>query len=348
MVRKSKIKIVYENIDISREIVGEILSISATDNLNSVDDISISIKDTTRKWMDSWNPQKGDTISAFVIGENWDKEGDYKELPLGKFSIDELIHSGPPQIININGISYDLSGGIKENIKNRAWENIDLKTIAREICTEANIELYMDIEANIIPRYNRIEQNEETDLSLLKRLCELESLTLKTQIDKIIIFDERVYEGHKSILNIKHTNSLNYNIQSNDLSTYDSCIVTYFDSKLKKTITGSFTPTNRKGYKKSTGKILRIKEGEGLVGTTETQRKEELNKRAQNYLRGANKSGIIVSINDIKNSFDLWAGAMITLLDFGVYSGRYLITNISRDISDKSTMSLSLQKELGY
>lgn len=346
MVRKSEIKLFYENIDITREVVGDILSLNTTDNLGSVDDISLSIADKDRKWMNKWQPQKGDTLKIKLSGENWDEVGDLKKINLGPFSVDRLSHSGPPQTVSISGVSYGLSGSIKENIKNKVWENIDLKTIAMEICNGADIELFMD--SNYIPKYSRIEQNEETDLSLLKRLCDKDSLILKCEIGKIIIFDERKYEGGKSILEIKHSNSLSYHIESNDLETYDSCEVSYFDPKLKETITGLFTAPNRNGYKESTNKVLRIKDGEGLEGKTAEQKKEKLKRRAQNRLREVNKGAINISINNLKGSFDLWAGAIVTLSDFGVYSGRYLATSIARSLGDKFSMSINLQRELGY
>lgn len=346
MVRKSQIKLFYENMDITREVVRDILSLNTTDNLGSVDDISISIADKDRKWMNKWQPQKGDAIKIELSGENWDEVGDLKKINLGPFSVDRLSHSGTPQIVSISGVSYGLSGSIKENIKNKVWENIDLKTIAMEVCKGAGIELFMD--SDYIPKYSRIEQNEETDLSLLKRLCDKDSLVLKCEVGKIIIFDERKYEGNKSILEIKHSNSLSYNIETNDLETYDSCEVSYFDPKLKKSITGVFVAPVRAGYKKSTKKVLRVKDGEGLKGKTVEQIKEELKRRAQNKLREANKNGVNVSINNLKGNFDLWSGGIVTLSDFGAYSGRYLVTSIARSTGDNFSMSINLQRELGY
>ncbi len=345
-MRRTRVRVVYENKDITREIVEDVISVSLTDNLSRADDMSISMKDPTLKWMGGWMPEKGDRISIELHGENWEMEGDIQKISFGPFCIDSLSHKGSPQTVGIGGVSFGLESNLKGERKNRAWENINLKAIAEEIAKGAGAKLYFDSDYN--PSYKRVEQNEEGDLSLLKRLCGNECMEIKVENNQIIIFDERKYEGLESIMTIPHTPSLDFSITNDDADSYDKCVVTYFDNKNKKKITGEYTAPPREGYSTGTGRVLRIKGNDGIQGETYEEIQGELVRRARNMLRQANKRSIRASISNMKGDFKLYSGAMVTLEGFGKYNGRYMVKRVRRSVGSKYSMSIELQREVRY
>jgi len=58
----------------------------------------------------------------------------------GEFYIDSINFSGPPDVVNIRAISYDLNSDIVDKKENHVWENVDFKTIITEIAKNRKIE----------------------------------------------------------------------------------------------------------------------------------------------------------------------------------------------------------------
>ena len=213
----------YEGVNITKDITEDLISMNYTDNLDSADELELNIKDINRKWLKEWHPRKGDKIDVTIIGEHWDSFGDLKTYPCGLFQVDAITYSGPPSVISIKAISVDIKANYKDEKRNKSWENVTLKDIVSEITSKANKSLIYEVE-NII-KYKRVDQSLESDLQILKRLCEQEGLSLKSAVDKMNICDKEKYEKEDALGIIELTPYLNFTIDSDDADTYDSCVI---------------------------------------------------------------------------------------------------------------------------
>ncbi|MGL4954401.1 MAG: phage late control D family protein, partial [Cetobacterium sp.] len=244
-------------------------------------------------------------------------------------------------------ISVDIKANYKDEKRNKSWENVTLKDIVSEITSKANKSLIYEVE-NII-KYKRVDQSLESDLQLLKRLCEQEGLSLKSAVDKLIVFNKEKYEKEDALGIIELTPYLNFTIDSDDADTYDSCIIEYYDPTLKETLRGEFKAPEREGYKENTNRILRVKENNSVPGESKEEKEAFLTKKAKSKLRSKNSNETKVNISNRKGDFITWAGSTVTLVNFGVYSGKYVVNKITRTIGDSGyKQSLELNKTLEY
>ena len=85
-----RLKLNYNSKDISTDIAPYLLSFQFSDKASGeADDIQINLEDRDKLWESEWFPNKGDTIEAFFIIENWESAGK-TEVQLGVFEIDEI------------------------------------------------------------------------------------------------------------------------------------------------------------------------------------------------------------------------------------------------------------------
>lgn len=184
--RKSRIEIFYEGKNITQNIHNQLLSCSQSDSINELDSLELTLENKGMYWLGSWFPQKGDILKTILILENWEIDGNIVVHDMGEFYIDSINFSGPPDVVNIRGISYDLNSDIVDKKENHVWENVDFKTIITEIAKNRKIELISDISFN--RKYQRIEQKLQSDFDFLKSLCEEAGANLKLFNNKIVIF----------------------------------------------------------------------------------------------------------------------------------------------------------------
>ena len=80
------------------------------------------------------------------------------------------IFSGPPDVVNIKAISFDIASDIVDKKENKVWENVTYKTIFNEIAKKRNIKAICEI--SLIE--NIKEQNKSYNLTFdfLKKLSE--------------------------------------------------------------------------------------------------------------------------------------------------------------------------------
>lgn len=65
-MRKTKLKLIYEGVDISKDISTYLLDYSYTDNDNDAEEIQVNLHNVERPWMAEWYPKKGDKMSADI------------------------------------------------------------------------------------------------------------------------------------------------------------------------------------------------------------------------------------------------------------------------------------------
>lgn len=345
--RRIDISTKYNNKDISNDLKPYILSLSYNDVISGqADDVQITLEDKNDIWKSDWFPDKGATLSISLISNAWDNLNDIsKTFSIGLFEIDEIDCKGYPQTIDIKAISIPDNNTLRGVERTKSWEKTELKVIAKEKADNANMELYWDTDIN--PILDRTEQTQQSDLSFLLQLCNDQGLALKICNNQIIIFDEEKYEqaeAHITIIkpnttyqakeNMTYIKCLNYDFRSKIRDIYASCHVKYQQSKTNQVIETTFTVPNKKG------KTLEVKE--------QVENLAEAERLAKKRLREKNKEETTGNLNMIGN-FNLVAGSVVNVLGFGVFDGKYIITNAKHDVSNGYNTSIDIRRCLdGY
>jgi phage protein D len=335
--RSASLQVHYNNVNISADLQSHLLSWKFTDNMSGqADDLQITLEDTKQLWSGSWMPDKGASLTAQIIRNNWLKSGQIDQLTFGQFEVDEIDIEYPPSIVTIKALSVPESSSLRGQAKNRAWEKTYLSVVAKDIANGSKLKLYFDTEYD--PDYDRVEQTGETDLAFLQRLCDDAGLCLKVTDKQIVIFDEQKYENQAPVATIKKGDAYikSYSGKSTMNGLYKSCHVEYKNPNTGQVISYTFTPTNPP----KTDKILYVNDRVSSYKQAEMLAKKRL--------RDANKEGMTFSITLLGDTRFL-AAMTVNLSGFGKFDGKYIITQAIHSQQNGYETSLQLRKCLeGY
>lgn len=335
--RRTYLDVTYSKTKVSAELEGHLKDWTYTDNLSGqIDDLQINLEDVEHKWLSDWFPTKGSLLEGIIYKKYW-KDQTIK-TKIGKFEVDEIDASGDPSDVTIKALSVPESSSIRGEEKSKAWEKTTLKVVAGDIAKQNKLKLFYQSSEN--PKKDRYEQEVETDLAFLYRLCNDEGLCLKLSNHSIVILDEADYEKKPTVATINRQSKIDDEIQVENWQarttlsgTYKAARVMYHDSSKKKTIKASFTPPKAP----KVGRTLVIKEQ--IKSVAEGQ------KLAKKKLREANKDATTVSLT-VTSEKHLDAGMTVDLKMFGKFDGKYIITQVAHS---QNTVSLQLRRCLeGY
>lgn len=323
--RKTTLNINYKGTKLKSTINNYIESYSYTDVASGESDsISVSMHNIDKKWINEYMPEKGDSISANIVMENWKKEGDRKTLKCGSFTIDDISFSGRPLTGNIGAVSTPANEDFKATKRTKTWQNTNIKEIASEIARNAGISLYY--EAATI-KISEVEQD-EADSSFLYSLCQKYGLALKVFNNKLVIFDENVYEKKAKVATISEKDivgSWSYNTTLQ--GSYTGAKLSYTNPDNDKTITVEVG---------SKGRVYEFNAQADSRYDAELQATAKVNQ--------ANRKITTMGMKIIANPAII-ASSVIEVTDLGKISGKYYVDKVKHSISSSGYyMTLSLHK----
>lgn len=331
LTRRTEVEIYIEGKNVTADLKKYLQSITYTDVLEGeADTAQITLNDTERLFIDKWFPTRGDSVNLTFIKNYW--ADNPETLNLNDFEIDEITNtsnnSGNVAQIKLNSIANKTE--LRSTDKNRAWENVKLSKIAKDIADGANLTLFYDTQED--PEIKRAEQKEKSNLSFLYGLCKDRGIAVKISDNKLILFDVEKYE------------------QADSVKTF-----TYGDGQI---ISFSGTATISKIYKSAHVKYQHGKKAEKQDYTYTDKSKEsgmtiEINQRVENpaeaeklakrKLKEKNRDEITIRLNVI-GDFALLAGNCIELKDYGFYDGKYLLKKVTHNVGSGYTCSVEAYK----
>lgn len=356
--RRAWLIVTYNGKDISESLAQYVLSLSYTDNLTGqVDDISITLEDRAELWEADWMPERGATLDITICTYNWsDLYSEEQDLQLGKFEIDELEVSSAPNVVTIKAVAISISDDstLRSTLRSHTWENISVQKAANDIAWQNGMKLQWYCDDN--PNIDKLEQNDESDLDVLQKICDDAGFALKVTTDTIIIFDVEKFEKEDvyaeyyhpgtTILNIVENQPkpvqtdalLNYSFKAKIRDVYKKCHVKYAKDKDKSVIESTFIAPDKKE-----------KEGATLEVHQQVSSQAEADRLAKKKLREKNCEEFTGSFASDGN-MGLCAGETIEMIGFGNFSGKYIITQAKHDINSSGfTSSVEIRKCLdGY
>ena len=229
--RSIRVIVIFNKVDISDEIAHSISSLNYTDNSkNAIDDLEIELENLDYRWLKEWYP---DEDAQLLVGIHEELENETNFLDLGTFYVDEPTFED--QKLTLKCLALPLDQNIRDQKNSVAWENITLKELVTQIANkhEMNAEIYAE---NVF--FERLDQNQETDLAFINRVVKEIGLNMKVSDDKIIIFDDEEMEKNDTIevFNIKDYRIRSFSLKKKNKEIYDKVEVSYYDPDKKKVV----------------------------------------------------------------------------------------------------------------
>ncbi len=359
--RRAYSKITYNKVDISEALKPYLKGVEYTDVLTGqADDLQITLEDRNGLWLEDWFPDKGATLTAYILTQYWNHPMEAeKELLLGLFEIDEIEYSAMPSEAKIKAVSVPNNTTLRGEERTRAWEGYTIQKIAQDIANNAGLQLNFSAKDN--PTIERVEQAEQSDLAFLDKLCQDNGLSLKVTDNQIVIFDISELEAAAPILifsrptvkdlspkvslvdnpaisnesTLKHIKPASWRFTSSVRDVYKACTVEHSQGKKKEKISATFTDPN-----KTEGKTLLVKKDVKSV--------EEAERMARKELREKNKDEVTGTITCMGDT-DLSAGLTVLVKGFGKFDAKYIISQVKHSMGSGYTCSVDVRRCLnGY
>ena len=312
-------KIEYNQKDITKDVSNQVLNIEYTDyEHGQSDEITITFDDTQKLWQSSWIPSKGDSLRLYIGYES------EKLLNCGVFEIDEIEFSTPPDILTVKAIATGITKSLRQN-NSVAYENKTLKQIASEIAQKHSLTLVGEIED---VRVERITQNQERDLTFLKKLAEQYGYIFKIAEGNLVFYKTEKLTGADAAKILYRNDLSRISLTEKTSKNYKAVTVSYHSPKTGKKITA--TAKNEKCVKGDTLKI-----------TERCENKQQALLKAKAALAKGNNT--IEGSIDLVGTPNLIAGLNVELKDLGYFSGKYHITQTRHFIDRTSGYGTSLE-----
>lgn len=329
--RKTTCRVEFDGADITKDIGPSFLSMTYVDSEDgAADDLQLKLQDRGGLWTRHWleravQAAAGDRlrIACAIVKTGWDPEA--KTLESGHFELDSVQIKGPPATVTIKATGLGFAAAIRQTKRSRAWENCTLRTIANQVA--ANGGTTCMFEAGKDPKYTRIEQDNESDLAFLERLCKDAGLALKCTDGQMVLFDRGEYEAQPSCETIVQGSGYeDYDLKSKTADTkYNSCRVSYWDSTAARLIEGiayaeDYDPESE--------------DNRQLELTERVESVAEANELAARRLKLHNLFSRVAAFT-LPGSVKYMAGRTVELEGWGGFDGKYMIAE-ARHTLDQS------------
>lgn len=319
-------RLAYEGIDITADLRELATNIVLVDKLEGeADTARIDLTNKDLRWMDSWLPGAGDSVSLELGYAN-------NEALLGPiaFEIDQLQFIGPPDILRLGAIALPPSKSLRQR-NSQAYEEITLTEIAQTIASKHNLEL---VGSESIPAisFNRITQTEQTDSEFLRDLAAQYGAIFKIEsTGRLVFFAESDLEAANPILTLGRGDLSRFRIKRQADKTYKAATVSYQDSE-----SGQFIEIT---VDLAGAQIESSDDGEGEIAVedilrirTRTESLAQAEIKAREALRRANSHRVQLGLELIGEPL-LAAGVVVELSGFARFSGKYLVEKVIHRIN---------------
>lgn len=293
-------QLIYAGVDITEQT--KIGSAVILDNAGGkADSLSIVFSDP-ENW-DQWKPAFGDKIRVLHNG-----------FDTGSMWVDDWRRR--PSAFAIKALSLPLSS---KTAHTRTWRDIKLLSLAFDVAAEYGLTLKHYNAENYL--YANLEQNDETDIAFLARVCSREAYAVKVVNEQLVIFDERAAEWEMPQITVSSPEDFDLGATTSGLRS--ACVMRYMDlhgNTIEYTLQAPGV----------VGSVLKI--NERMDSPSEAER------WSHGYLRAANK---LAAQGWIVTPFQsgIAAGNTVSILGVGRAEGYYYVDHVDhRPVVDRSIL----------
>ncbi len=231
-ISKPVFTILYENVNITKDISDSLISIHYTDNTEGHSDtVEIVVDDTFALWQNGWYPQKGSQLQLMITDGN-------STLNCGTFNIDEVKFSSPADIITIKAIAASNTGTLRTK-KSSIHEQKTLQQIVTTIAENNGLTVFGKFDQAIY--IDVAVQNRETDLAFLHRLSDEYGFVFSLRGTQITFYQIYDLENIPAVSTIDKTECKNIDIVDKSIGTYSNATSAYTDPNTGNTTTATIT-----------------------------------------------------------------------------------------------------------
>lgn len=164
IANKAGLRLTLDGVDLAGKVSPRHMELTLTEKRGGeADELSLTLQNADGRLA---MPDPGKII-ALALG--WEKGDDVTAglVEKGRFTVDEVEASGPPDRITIRARSADLSGGYRKR-RTKAWKGATLGAILSEIAGRHGVtaQVHADLSGKVIT----IEQNGKSDMAFVKDL----------------------------------------------------------------------------------------------------------------------------------------------------------------------------------
>ncbi|HKM19358.1 MAG TPA: hypothetical protein VJY14_04765 [Aliarcobacter sp.] len=314
MVRTPKYLIYINGTDTTDVIFDKLISMSIVDNANNESDeldISVSGNFTRPKYEDEIKVYLGYGIDVSLVGL-------YKVQRTSK-NFTQL---------SISATSVDFSDSFKVK-RHVTYENVSIKQIVSQVAARHGLEVKCDYDDLYVLSQ---AQTNESDMHFINRLAKEYNAIFNVK-DKTLYFVKKIKDGGKSEDLPRYGIDVNYcssiNIEHSNTTLYNSCEVSWHDTKENKTI--------KRYYPKSAEEpILKLRGSFKNEALAIERAKAQLEKANQGLIKGSLK----------KEGELIFAGGVVNLVNnIDLDSSEYQITKVTHNLSKQSGWTTTIDFE---
>lgn len=340
-IRTPVVRLFYAGTEFLGDASGGLVSFCFTDQAyDQADSVEATIENRSQVWNNAWMPKIGGVMTAIV-----QYQGDGMSVPLicGVFSVDDIRCSGPPDIVQIRGVSASVDTALRNQKNSRGYEETSLKKIAGDIAQKHGFQLYWDADDVELKRQ---DQRQQSDLAFLRDLCARYGVKVKVGDGKIICRGIKQMDIQPPTMVISRGSSdiLHYALGRQSHNIFKSAEVAYTDPEDRKTKKYKFEPPVSEAI------TARGMNGSELKVNERVETEDQARKRAEGELRERNKDMGEGSISLMGNTL-IYAGTTILLTGFGLsFDGLWLLREARHSVNSSSgyTTDISIRKTLGW
>ncbi len=346
-VRRARIVLFYDNQEIRNSAMQYLKSFEYTnyaDNKHS-DSISVKFEDSEGLWQSGWFPDRGAELEAAIKTQNWPGT---QELKCGKFEIDDLGFTGPPNECNICGLSVGIKSSFRRQKNYKGWEAVTVEQVAREVAGKHGFQLeFTSTDTMVIDRF---DQHEQSDMELLTVLCDQQGLGLQVIDKKIRIYDAVEAEAAAPAVTFTRNQDdyIRHDLRVGSAGVYQGVQLHYLDPKTAMPIRYIWMAEG--GKWSGAGSELKIPSGHILMLKEQCKTEAEAEKIAKSKLRDKNNREALGTFTVLGNP-TIKAGQTATVSGFGRFDGGQFIIKQVRHSYDKQsgyTTTVEFRGGLGY
>ena len=328
--RSASLILFYNGINATGDFSDKMEAFSYTDNASGdADTISLTVNNQSEQCLNGYMPEDGDYVEATIVVENWNREGDKKSLPCGKFDLDKFEASGFQETATIEGITIPVRTDFNVTLKNRQFSSTTVKTILSGICSSAGISLCYEAEDYSV---EEIEQSGQSDMAFAFNLCKNYNLAMKLYNSKMVVYDQTAYERREVSYTVHKNDMQDYSYSRSKSNLYDSVQIQYTNPESEETLTYSYTVPGMKG-----NRTLYLND------EVETYKEAEIKAKARllENLRSATSLSFRV-MGDTRYI----AAQNIRVMGLGKADGKYFIDSVMHSKNAKGVYTCSIKAHL--
>lgn len=308
-IRKPQVFMTYDNVDITESVTPFLIGFTYTDKLESDSPvIDFELEDTNKLWQNEWFPKTGAEVSVKLRYAN---EPEF--LYMHKFQIDsiEFFFSARGDTLRLGAQQTPFSKNLREK-RSKEYEKITLQKIIEDIAKRQQLRILGNIPQLT---FERITQNEESDLEFLTRLANDFGLIFKIESTQLIFYDRKVLNADNPQFNLGRGDITRIEATKKLTGMYGSARLVYEGTNTEgafSAVTFADPPNNSQDVLIVNEKVESIEQAQMLVAER---------------LRRANADEYSGTI-ELEGEYRYIAGINFTLFDFGAFNGVWQIQQV--------------------